>query len=105
MSVEKRGAPRFELRVPVGFVGPDVEGRGSTANLSGSGARLAGVTASVANGARIQLVFGLEDASLALRAEMVRQTGGGFAARFLDSSFPDSVLRALEKLQSSDGQD
>ena len=102
---ERRVAPRFKLRLAVGFVGTGVAGRGSTADLSSSGARLAGVTESVPDGTTVQLAFGVMDDSLTLRAEVVRQAREGFAVRFLETSFPESLLRALERGHSSDGQD
>lgn len=105
MREERRGAPRFKLRLAVGFVGTGVAGRGSTADLSSSGARLAGVTESVPDGTSVQLVFGVTDDSLALRGEVVRQAREGFAVRFLESSFPESLLQTLHRQQSSEGQD
>ena len=105
MSEERRGAPRFKHRAPVGYAGGPVEGRGFTADLSRSGARVAGVSAPIANGTRIQLVFGVLDAPLTLPSEVVRQTAGGFAVRFLATSFPESLLRTLLEPQSSGEQD
>ena len=104
MKKERRLAQRFKLRVPVGFAGGAVEGRGVTVDLSVSGARVTEVTASVANGATIQLAFGVLDSSFTIRAEVVRQTGDGFAARF-SYGFPESVLLALQQSLSSGGQD
>ena len=102
---EQRAAPRFKHRAPVGWAGGGVEGRGFSADISSSGVRVAETSAPVVNGARIQLVFGILDAPLTLLSEVVRQTGDGFAARFVESSFPGSLLRALQQLQSSGGTD
>ncbi len=96
---EQRAAPRFKHRAPVGWAGGGVEGRGFSADISSSGVRLAETSAPVVNGARIQLVFGVLDTRLTLPSEVVRQTDDGFAARFLESSFPGPLLRALEQSQ------
>ena len=95
MSEEQRIAPRFKHRAPVGYAGGAVQGRGFTVDLSISGARVADVSGSVVNGTRVQLVFGILDAALTLPSEVVRQTAGGFAVRFLETSLPESLLRTL----------
>ena len=94
LPVQRRDAPRFEARIPVGYSGGRLEGQGIISNLSSSGAALSEITTPVPNGLKLNLEFGALSGLpwFSLRSEVVRQTEDGFAVRFLE---PDSEKRRL----------
>ncbi len=49
LPVQRRDAPRFEARIPVGYSGGRLEGQGIISNLSYSGAALSEITTPVPN--------------------------------------------------------
>ncbi len=92
-------------RVPVGYSGARLEGRGIICNLSSSGARISEITQSVPNGVRLSLEFGMLSGlpPFSMAAELVRQTEDGFAVRFLETDTPNArrlppVLELIGKL-------
>ncbi len=87
LPVERRDAPRFQARIPVGYSGARLEGQGIISNLSNSGAALSEITTPVPNGLKLNLEFGALSGlpSISLWAEVVRQTEDGFVLRFLET--------------------
>lgn len=76
----------------MGYSGARLEGRGIICNLSSSGARISEITESVPNGVQLRLELGMLSGlpSFSMAAEVVRQTEGGFAVRFLETPTPDA---------------
>ncbi len=84
MSIERRGSPRYKLIAPVTYRGVNIDGSGTVANISASGALIEPASPSVrpgiSLGVRISCFpgsFGVE-----LPSEVVRATDSGFAVCF-----------------------
>ncbi len=96
--------PRHGILTPVAFSGPDLEGGGSLANISISGALIEPASPSVAPGTRLSLLVPyfprthLELRSVELRAEVVRETPTGFAVLFKELGL--EARRILLELQN-----
>ncbi len=88
MEKETAARPRHGIRTPVAYSGPDVEGGGSLANISISGALIEPASPSVAPGTPISLLVPyfprshVELRAVELPAEVVRETETGFAVLF-----------------------
>ncbi len=80
--------PRHGIVTPVAYSGPDLEGGGSLANISISGALIEPASPPVAPGTRLSLLVPyfprthLELRAVELPAEVVRETDTGFAVLF-----------------------
>lgn len=99
--VENRIAPRFEIRVPVEYQYDAATGRGTTANVSTSGVRIA-MTArspqlSVGSGLTLRFSFFAGSFDTPFAANVVRHTDDGFAVQFdtLDGQQRNLLRQAL----------
>lgn len=95
---ERRAAPRFRVRAPVEYA-DSASGRGITWDVSLSGVRIEGASASVPVGRTLTLRFSFFAGSFdtPLSGRVVRHTGEGFAVAFtaLEPAQLDLLQRAL----------
>ena len=97
--MEKR-APRFEIRIPVECQFESETVSGTTANVSTTGVRIAGVSAStrqVGSGLTMRFSFFVGSFDTPFGASVVRHTNDGFAAHFsaLDGRQRELLRQAL----------
>ncbi len=103
MENESAPRPRHGIRTPVAYSGSDLEGGGSLANISISGALIEPASPSVAPGTRLSLLVPyflrahVELRSVELPAEVVRETDTGFAVLFKELDL--EATRVLRELQ------
>ncbi len=77
--------PRHEIRAPVAYWGANLEGGGTIANISYSGALIEPASRSAVPGTSLRLfVSGMEFTSVEVASEVVRTTPSGFAVCFVD---------------------
>ncbi len=101
--MEKRTAPRYEIRVPVECQFEAGTATGTTANVSTSGVRIALALASastrlsVGSGLTMRFSFFVGSFDTPFGASVVRHTDDGFAVQFnaLDGRQRDLLRRAL----------
>ena len=103
MENESAPRPRHGIRTPVAYSAADLEGGGSLANISISGALIEPASPSVAPGTRLSLIVPyfprthVELRAVELPAEVVRQTDTGFAVLF--NKLDVEARRVLLELQ------
>lgn len=89
--------PRHEIRAPVAYWGPNLEGGGTIANISYSGALIEPASRSAIPGTHLKLfVNGVDFSSVEVASEVVRTTYSGFAVTFKDLC-PETI-RLLSQL-------
>ncbi len=89
--------PRHEIRAPVAYWGRNLEGGGTIANISYSGALIESASRSAAPGTPLKLfVNGVDFSSVEVASEVVRTTPSGFAVCFKDLG--PETLRLLSQL-------
>lgn len=99
--MENRVAPRYEIRVPVEYHADTTTGRGTTANVSRSGVRIAKGAAApeviVGAGMTLRFSFFAGSFDTPFEAEVVRHTDDGFAVQFrsLDGEQRELLRQAL----------
>ena len=91
--------PRHEIRVPVEYQHPTVVGKGTSRDVSLSGARIDEVSFPIRVGAGVMVRFSFFPGSLEtwFPGDVVRHTSDGFAVRFvdLDRAHLEILRRAL----------
>ncbi len=89
--------PRHEIHAPVAFWGTNLEGGGTIANISYSGALIEPASRSAVLGMPLKLfVNGMDFSSVEVASEVVRTTPSGFAVCFVDLG--PETLRLLSQL-------
>ncbi len=83
MAYEQRVSLRQSLRTPVAYWGSHIEGGGTIANISTSGALIEPASRSVTPGTPLRIFVNEVDfSSVEISAEVVRTTEWGFAVSF-----------------------
>lgn len=100
---DRRVDPRFPIRVPVEYQHPTVVGRGTTWDISYSGARVEGASFRIRVGAGVMLRFSFFPGSFEtwFPANVVRHTTSGFAVHF--EELEDDQLAILRRALPEDG--
>lgn len=102
MRAQPVAKPRHHIRTPVAYWGPDIEGGGTLANISYTGALIEPASPAIPPGTPVTVSIpyfhrtAVELSSLELVAKVVRQTDAGFAILF-DEVGPDAN-RVLSEL-------
>jgi hypothetical protein len=91
---ERRGAPRFHLQSRASFHTEEIDGWGTLRDISEAGARIDDASPRIKPGERVRLRFTPRPDCLPVEiwAEVVRETGTGFAVSFTSI---DSRLKKL----------
>lgn len=98
MKTERRSTPRYALPAAVEYEGSNIEGAGTIANISVSGALIEPAAPSVDPGTHLNLRASYLASGVELSSDVVRTTASGFAVQFIELQ-PDA-LAALRRLIS-----
>jgi hypothetical protein len=98
MNTERRSTPRYALPAAVEYEGSNIEGAGTIANISVSGALIEPAAPPVEPGNHLNLRASYLASGVELSSDVVRTTESGFAVQFAELQ-PDA-LAALRKLIS-----
>ncbi len=98
MSTERRSTPRYALAAAVEYEGSNIEGAGTIANISVSGALIEPAAPLVDPETHLDLRVSYLASGVELSSEVVRTTASGFAVQFAELQ-PDA-LAALRRLIS-----